>query len=121
MWRLLYKLPLNKRAGDLQWRILHGAVAVNSFISVIKPTSGKKCPFCDATESIFHCFFECQRLKPLFTKLTLLFEGFDEFFSETAFIFGAGYQKGNPNKWKLLNFIVGEAKIGNFIKAGRRK
>lgn len=34
-WRSLYKPPLTKRHGDLQWRILHGAVAVNSFIAVI--------------------------------------------------------------------------------------
>jgi len=35
VWRVLYKPPLTKRSGDLQWRILHGAVAVNAFISVI--------------------------------------------------------------------------------------
>ncbi|KAL7860336.1 hypothetical protein AOLI_G00166850 [Acnodon oligacanthus] len=37
VWRVLYKPPLTKRSGDLQWRILHGAVAVNSFVSVISP------------------------------------------------------------------------------------
>ena len=38
VWRVLYKPPLKKRTGDLQWRTLHGAIAVNSFISVINPT-----------------------------------------------------------------------------------
>ncbi|TWW75350.1 Transposon TX1 uncharacterized 149 kDa protein ORF 2 [Takifugu flavidus] len=28
-WRVLYKLPVSKRSGDLQWRILHGASALN--------------------------------------------------------------------------------------------
>ena len=34
-----------------------------------------------------------------------------EVFTETAFIFGAGYKKQNAGKWELLNFIVGQAKI----------
>lgn len=33
-WRALYKPPLVKRVGDLQWRVLHGVIAVNAFISV---------------------------------------------------------------------------------------
>lgn len=32
-WRSLYKTPLTRRGGDLQWRILHGAVDVNTFVS----------------------------------------------------------------------------------------
>ncbi|TWW53509.1 Transposon TX1 uncharacterized 149 kDa protein ORF 2 [Takifugu flavidus] len=32
-WRVLYKPPLKKRTGDLQWRILHGAVALNALLS----------------------------------------------------------------------------------------
>ncbi|KAI3366575.1 hypothetical protein L3Q82_009186 [Scortum barcoo] len=39
VWRVLYKAPLNKRSGDLQWRILQGALAVNCFISKINPTT----------------------------------------------------------------------------------
>ncbi len=35
-WRVLYKSALSKRIGDLQWRLLHGAIAVNAFVSVIK-------------------------------------------------------------------------------------
>ncbi|TWW54587.1 Transposon TX1 uncharacterized 149 kDa protein ORF 2, partial [Takifugu flavidus] len=31
-WRVLYKPPLKKRTGDLQWRILHGAVALNALL-----------------------------------------------------------------------------------------
>lgn len=34
-WRALYNPPLPKRAGDMHWRILHGVIAVNAFISVI--------------------------------------------------------------------------------------
>lgn len=45
-WRSLYKPPLSKRAGDLQWKILHGIIAVNSFISVLNPeVSSENVPF----------------------------------------------------------------------------
>ena len=40
VWRLLYKPPLNKRTGDLQWRILQGALAVNSLVEKSTP----RCP-----------------------------------------------------------------------------
>ena len=30
-WRSLYKLPIEKRTGDLQWRIVHGAIATNRY------------------------------------------------------------------------------------------
>ena len=31
--------------------------------------------------------------------------------SETGFIFGAGYKKENSKKWQLLNFVAGQAKL----------
>ncbi|TWW54493.1 Transposon TX1 uncharacterized 149 kDa protein ORF 2 [Takifugu flavidus] len=31
-WRTLYKPPIKKRTGDLQWRILHGAIATSAFL-----------------------------------------------------------------------------------------
>lgn len=39
-----------EKSGDLQWRILHGAVAVNAFISVINPSVNDKCVFCGLRE-----------------------------------------------------------------------
>ncbi len=50
-WRSLYKPPLSKRVGDIQWRVLHGAIAVNSFISVMNPEISPECPFCLQTET----------------------------------------------------------------------
>lgn len=44
-WRALYKSPLSKKVGDLQWRILHGAIAVNALVSIINPGSSDECPF----------------------------------------------------------------------------
>lgn len=37
VWKVLYKPPWRKHSGDLQCRILHGAVAVNAFVSIINP------------------------------------------------------------------------------------
>lgn len=68
-WRALYKSPLTKKCGDLQWRILHGAGAVNSFICVLNPDVSYECPFCAVRESVFHMFMHCVRSKPLFTVL----------------------------------------------------
>ena len=57
-WRALYKPPLAKRVGDLQWRILHGAVAVNAFVSVINTNVSQECPFCYQRETVFFIVFK---------------------------------------------------------------
>ncbi|CAG06636.1 unnamed protein product [Tetraodon nigroviridis] len=62
-WRALYKPPLSKRHADLHWRVLHGIFPVNSCVVE------DKCPFCDQKETIFHCFYECRHLLPLFSFL----------------------------------------------------
>ena len=111
VWRVLYKPPIRKRTGDLQWRILHGAIAVNGFISMINPTVSSKCPFCEHKETIFHCFYDCKRLCDLFNKMENVFIWFGEKWSKKAFIMGAGYRKNDCMKWQLLNFVVGEAKM----------
>ena len=52
-----------------QWRVLHGIIAVNAFVSVINSDVRDGCPFCYIRETIFHCFMECERIKPLFDKV----------------------------------------------------
>ena len=69
VWGMLYKPPLAKNIGDLHWRVVHGIIAVNAFISIFY----FKCPFCSCRETIFHCFLYCCRLTPLFTLLSSLF------------------------------------------------
>ncbi|KAI3375790.1 hypothetical protein L3Q82_003739 [Scortum barcoo] len=72
-WKFLYKPPLKKRTADLQWRILHGAIASNAFISVLNPAVSSKCPFCGCHETIFHVFIEPESsLKPVKPPHTLL-------------------------------------------------
>lgn len=67
VWRAIYKPPLTKRVGDLQWRILHGSVAVNAFISIINPNVSEECPFCLQRETVYHCFLDCSRLCSFFS------------------------------------------------------
>ena len=111
VWRLLYKPPLNKRTGDLQWRILQGALAVNVFISKINPTVSETCPFCDQPETLVHCYLECHRLSVLFHVLKTVFLMCGKVWSEAGFIGGAGYDKKDSKKWCLLNYVVGQAKM----------
>ena len=111
VWRLLYKPPLNKRSGDLQWRILKGALAVNTYVTKVDPTVSNECPFCKEPETVFHCFLECKRLGFLFEKLNYVFSNCNVMWSEVAFIFGPGYNRKNAKKWQLLNFVVGQAKL----------
>ena len=119
-WEVLYKLPEKKRTADLQWRVLHGAIAVNAFICVLNPASSNACLFCGQTETLFHCFIECARLASLFTFLTRIFACFKEKCSMVKFIFGTSYKKTNKTKWRLINFIVGEAKLAIYLSRRNR-
>lgn len=114
-WGSIYKPPLTKKVGDLQWRVLHGIIAVNAFISILNPTVQDKCPFCMNRETIFHCFMHCERLSSLFVLLETLFSCVDEVFTMTVFIFGFKYCKNKKRKGRLLNFIVGQAKLAIYI------
>lgn len=114
-WRVFHKSPLPKRCGDLQWRILHGAVAVNAFISVLNPSVSEQCPFCTTKETIFHAFMQCVRLKPLFFLLERLFGGFNENFSMEIFIFGFKYCQKHRFKCQLLNFLLGQSKMAIYV------
>ena len=70
----------------LQWRVLHGAVAVNAFVFVIHSDVAGTCAFCPQRETVFHCFLECDQLSSLFLFVTHLFALFDEVFSDQMFI-----------------------------------
>ncbi|KAK0148421.1 Transposon TX1 uncharacterized protein [Merluccius polli] len=74
-WRSLYKPPVNKRTGDLQWRIVHGAIATNRYLVHIDPNTGDGCPFCSQSKTVFHLFVQCPRLEALFRHLQGWFQG----------------------------------------------
>uniref|UniRef100_A0A3B5PPF5 Reverse transcriptase domain-containing protein n=1 Tax=Xiphophorus maculatus TaxID=8083 RepID=A0A3B5PPF5_XIPMA len=115
VWGLLYKPPLTKNVGDLQWRILHGIIAVNAFASIINPVVSDKCPFCLLRETIFHCFVQCLRLMDLFALLRDIWGLFGESFIEQSFIFGSLYGKGKKKIGRLFNFFCGQAKLAIYL------
>ncbi|CAF94462.1 unnamed protein product [Tetraodon nigroviridis] len=119
-WRALYKPPLSKRHADLHWRVLHGIFPVNSFVSTINKTVEDKCPFCDQRETIFHCFYECQRLLPLFSFLQNVFLKCEEFFTKQSFILGFKYTRHQKNKCQLLNFVLGQAKMAVYLSRKKK-
>ena len=61
-WRSLYKRPIEKRMGDLQWRLVHGILATNRHVARLDPLVGEGCPFCGVTETVFHLFPQCSHL-----------------------------------------------------------
>lgn len=111
-WRTLYKPPLTKKVGDLQWRVLHGIVAVNAFISVINSNVN---PFCLQRETVYHCFSECSRLCNFFTLLQQVFTMFGEVFTKEMFILGYRYSQKYRQKCQLFNFVLGQAKMAIYI------
>lgn len=114
-WRSLYKPPLTKKGGDLQWRILHGILAVNSFICVLNPNVSHECVFCLQRETVFHAFLNCPRLNPLFMVLTKVFQCFGVSFSSETFILGFKYAQKERCKCQLINFILGNGKMAIYI------
>lgn len=110
-WGALYKPPLTKNAGDLQWRILHGIVAVNSFVLVLNPSVLFVC----LGRQFFYCFVYCFRLLPLFGMLKTPTLSFKEQFTEQMFIFGFIHVKKNNKKGCLLNFLFAQAKLAIYF------
>lgn len=119
-WRGLYKPPLTKRVADLHWRVLHGIVAVNAFVSVINQDVSDKCPFCPHKETVFHCYCECVRLPPLFMLLESLFRKVGEVFFKQMFILGFKYKKSAKHKCQLMNFILGQTKMAVYVSRKKK-
>ena len=119
-WRSFYKPPLSKKHADIHWRVLHGVIAVNSFVSTINPAVEDKCPYCDQRETVFHCFYECLRLLPLFLFLQTVFTKCGEVFTKQFFILGFKYTRQHKNKCQLLNFVLGQAKMAVYFSRRRK-
>lgn len=110
-WRLLYKPPLVKRSGDLQWRILHCALPTNTYVSKINPTMSPLCLYCHNPDTVFHAFSKCNNLTLLFKTLSKVLERMGLLFTQTLFIFGYKYVKKWRAKCVFINFLIGQAKL----------
>lgn len=110
-WRSLYKFPIEKRSGDLQWRLINGAIATNRYVSHLNPAVTGECEFCGEEETVEHLFLNCKRLEELFKVLTEWFRGFGETFSECVFVGGVKYRMSKKIIYGLLNYVLGTAKL----------
>ena len=59
----LYKRPIKKRTGDLQWRIVHGKIATNRHRAPRSRDMGGV--FCGECETLKHLCVGCSRLTGL--------------------------------------------------------
>jgi len=50
-----------------------------------------------------------------------VFSKFGGMFTHNAFIFGAGYSQKQRVKWQMINFVIGQAKLGIHISEKNRK
>ncbi|MGH0176013.1 UNVERIFIED_CONTAM: hypothetical protein FKN15_071634 [Acipenser sinensis] len=107
-WRVLYKPPLDKRAGDLQWRLIHGILATGRLLHKIDPSISLECVFCSEEETVFHAYSDCERLEPLFQLLSNLLQSLGVLFTRLMFIFGV------PCRQKHSNVCVINMNIGFF-------
>ena len=70
---------------------------------------------------LFFMFLQvCKRLTQFYTLLALVFNLFGVNFSENGFIMGDEYKKEGKDKWQLLNYLSGEAKMAIYISRKKR-
>lgn len=60
-WRTLYKPPIEKRSGDLQWRIVHGIIATNRHRAHLDSQVGRGVPILavEGTSGVWDSFQRC--------------------------------------------------------------
>lgn len=114
-WRSLYKAPIEKRSGDLQWRISHWILATNRYKNHLNPVQGDKCIFCGLSETMAHLIIGCSRLFRLFDMLRDLCQNLGFIFTNSLFIFGPKYNALNKKKIVLTNFLLGKAKLAVWL------
>ncbi len=114
-WRTLYKPPIEKRPGDLQWRIVHGLIATNRYRAHLDPQVGEECPFCGQSETVFHLFLYCGRLEALLSQLEEWCRILGEIFSPIFFIYGPMYNKNKKQSHMMHNFLFRQAKMAIWL------
>ena len=119
-WQVMYKEPIVKRSGDLQWRLAHNILPRNILSHHICPENSELCPFCDTPETIFHIFIECSRLASLFGIMSRVIRGLGLSFTHCVFIFGFNVLYQCKNECLLANFLCSEAKLAIYLSRKRK-
>ena len=89
-WKVVYKPLTTKRTADLQWGILHSAIACYAIVCVFNPSVLNTCPFYSHPKTVFRCFSEPEILRGFHTLLAHVFNLYDVTFTEKVLILSAG-------------------------------
>ena len=108
-WRILYKAPVEKRLADIQWRIIHGAIATNKYRAHFDPGTRGGCPFCFIAETLEHLVVSCPQLAGLTFFLQEWVEGLGEVFSIPLFVHGPEYTLKKKETLVLIHFLFANA------------
>ncbi|MGH0115687.1 UNVERIFIED_CONTAM: hypothetical protein FKN15_038010 [Acipenser sinensis] len=118
-WEALYSPLVSRGAGDLGWRVLHGALASGEILRHFTD-SDAACPFCGLSESVAHIYFLCARLRPFFLLLKNLLLQFWLHFSPTLLIFGHPVHGSTKKRDLLVNLLLALARLAIY-KTRKRK
>ncbi len=114
-WRTLYKPPIEKSSGDLQWRVVLCIIATNRHRAHIDPQVREECPLCGVQETVFHLFLNCSRLLLFFHQLEGYCQILGEFLTPMRFIYGPKYSRSKMQVHFLLSFIFGQGKLSIWL------
>ncbi|CAM5095267.1 unnamed protein product [Natator depressus] len=67
-WASLYSTLVLQPAGDIGWRLLHGAMSTGVYLAKFTPIPDA-CPFFSMRETLAHAYLESDRFQPLFQNL----------------------------------------------------
>ncbi len=109
-WRSLYKLPVEKRTADLQWRLMFGAIATNRHVAHLNPAVGTECLFCGLDETVNHLLLIVLGWRECLIFNTSFYKIWREFFSSDFYKWSNLFVSRKEEEC-LLNFLLGSAKL----------
>ncbi|CAM4408121.1 unnamed protein product [Lepidochelys kempii] len=118
-WASLYSTLVPRPAGDISWRLLHGAVSTGVYLARFTPIPDT-CPFCGVRETLAHVYLECARLQPLFRLLTNILLRFWLHFSPHLLIYALPVHGAAKSRDLLVNLLLALAKVAIYKTRVRR-
>lgn len=106
--------PVAKRDSDIQWRILHGALASCRRLRQMGYRETDNCPFCNEPEDIKHIFISCNRLHVLSLQLMSILKCFNVslLLTPRLWLFGCqGVTLASKHHSRVVNWIIITAKV----------
>ena len=64
----VHNLPL-KKIGEFMYKMIHRLTVSRHILCKWKKTESDKCPICNEQETVRHIYYECKRVKDMWTKI----------------------------------------------------